>query len=576
MRFETLSLAIICALASLALFIFSTKRMSTSLKTLGNTKFKKILKSLSKNNFIALIIGALITTLIQSSDGAVALIMGLLAAKFIGLRVAIAFLLGANIGTATTSLIVSFQSAFAFTDYFILFMVIGVFGWILVKKDNLVNAFLIILSIGMIFFSLKVLSSASKEIVKSDGFRDIISVVAKNPWLSFIFSFGLTGILQSSSATVTLYQIIYNESTSVLSLNSAIALVFGSNIGTTVTGLIVAFASGNANSKKIALVWGLTNLSISLLLLPFLYPFSYFADLIRLMIPDSQKALQLSISHLLFNILLVAIFFWLIKYLELLVNKIVKDKNAGDEFNIILPVELIKQNTFLALSSAKKALYTQALISKEGISLIEEYIETRSSKATKRYQYLEQVIENTRTSIYDYLIKISSTNLTKAEGKLHLSLILSARSVDKIMGLGQKIIEEFAKVENSKSENGFELEEEILTESKELLKIIKTLLSNAVDQLDEYTKEKGDFIDKLKNNLDALSLEFSKLNIERLKTEIGQKQLEKDFDYSRLLRTFERIAHHCQRINSYIKDTPIKIKKLSKKEEKSFIEEQNQ
>ncbi|VEU65153.1 Na/Pi symporter [Mycoplasmopsis cynos] len=189
MNFSSISLAIIFALASLALFIFSTKKLSSSLKSLGDTKFKKILNFISKNNFMALIIGVFITTLIQSSDGAVALIMGLLAARFISLKVAIAFLLGANIGTATTSLIVSFQSSFAFTEYFILLMFIGVFGWILTKRTNWINIFLIILSIGMIFFSLKILSSSAVAIVKTDLFKKSIGVVGINPWLAFIFSF---------------------------------------------------------------------------------------------------------------------------------------------------------------------------------------------------------------------------------------------------------------------------------------------------------------------------------------------------------------------------------------------------
>ncbi|WAM04971.1 Na/Pi cotransporter family protein [Mycoplasmopsis cynos] len=348
MNFSSISLAIIFALASLALFIFSTKKLSSSLKSLGDTKFKKILNFISKNNFMGFIIGVFITTLIQSSDGAVALIMGLLAARFISLKVAIAFLLGANIGTATTSLIVSFQSSFAFTEYFILLMFIGVFGWILTKRTNWINIFLIILSIGMIFFSLKILSSSAVAIVKTDLFKKSIGAVGINPWLAFIFSFALTGILQSSSATVTLYQIVYAQSDNILPTNSAIALVLGSNVGTTITGLVVSFTSKNKNSQKIAIIWGITNLSISLLVLPFLYPLNFFETLITSIVDNSNKTLQLSIAHLLFNFILVGIYIWLIKYLEILVNKIIKDDNLTTNYQIILPYELINQNAFFS------------------------------------------------------------------------------------------------------------------------------------------------------------------------------------------------------------------------------------
>ncbi|WP_129721107.1 Na/Pi symporter [Mycoplasmopsis cynos] len=163
------------------------------------------------------------------------------------------------------------------------------------KKNQLINIFLIILSIGMIFFSLKILSSSAVAIVKTDLFKKSIGVVGINPWLAFIFSFALTGILQSSSATVTLYQIVYAQSDNILPTNSAIALVLGSNVGTTITGLVVSFTSKNKNSQKIAIIWGITNLSISLLVLPFLYPLNFFETLITSIVDNSTTLHYLSL-----------------------------------------------------------------------------------------------------------------------------------------------------------------------------------------------------------------------------------------------------------------------------------------
>ncbi|CCP24545.1 Na/Pi cotransporter family protein [Mycoplasmopsis cynos] len=560
MNFSSISLAIIFALASLALFIFSTKKLSSSLKSLGDTKFKKILNFISKNNFMALIIGVFITTLIQSSDGAVALIMGLLAARFISLKVAIAFLLGANIGTATTSLIVSFQSSFAFTEYFILLMFIGVFGWILTKRTNWINIFLIILSIGMIFFSLKILSSSAVAIVKTDLFKKSIGAVGINPWLAFIFSFALTGILQSSSATVTLYQIVYAQSDNILPTNSAIALVLGSNVGTTITGLVVSFTSKNKNSQKIAIIWGITNLSISLLVLPFLYPLNFFETLITSIVDNSNKTLQLSIAHLLFNFILVGIYIWLIKYLEILVNKIIKDDNLTTNYQIILPYELINQNAFLALKSAKKALQEQARISKSGLMILEKYLNTGNYKLIDKYEELSNIIDETRRNIYNYLIKITSNNLSTEEAKIHLSLVLSSRSVDKIMTIGSRVILELKKVNDPKKPQKFILDNELILEIKNLLNITSKILDNVIFQLEEFSHERSIYINELKDDANNLSLEYAKTNIYRLKTNLSQKQLEFDFDYSRLLRAIERIIHHCQRIDQYIANEAIKIK----------------
>ncbi|MGZ9800480.1 Na/Pi cotransporter family protein [Mycoplasma sp. AC1221] len=570
MKFDTISLAIVFALASLALFIYATKKLSTSLKSIGDSKFRKVIKFITKNNYIALLVGILFTTFIQSSDGAIALIMGLLAARFISLRAAIAFLLGANIGTATTSLIVSFQSSFKFTEYFILFMVIGVFGSLLTKKDRWQNIFLLAIAIGMVFLSLKIMSSAAKEIVKQDFFKKTLSVAGANPWSAFLFSFVLTGILQSSSATVTLYQIVFKEQ-DTLQIYSAIALVLGANLGTTITGLIVSFTSKNNNSKKISILWGFTNLSIALLILPFLYPLTYYADFILLMAP-TQKALQLSMAHLFFNFILVGIFFWLIKYLELFVNKIIKDKNIDKEFEIILPAQLINENPSLALKAAKNALYTQGKISQKGMKLLWEYIKSGDQKILKEYHHLEEVIDNTRTLIYNYLVQLNSRNLNSDDAKLHLSLILSSRSVDKIMGLGNDVILELNKTYISKSTQKFDLDSEIITEISQLVESLQTLLKNSIRQLENQTDERSNFIDKLYTNINSLSDEFTKVNVERLKTQNGQKQLDKDFDYGILLRTIERIAHHCQRINHYIKNTRLNIHDISLDEQKNFVD----
>ncbi|UWV82334.1 hypothetical protein [Mycoplasmopsis cynos] len=368
--------------------------------------------------------------------------------------------------------------------------------------------------------------------------------------------------MQSSSATVTLYQIVYAQSDNILPTNSAIALVLGSNVGTTITGLVVSFTSKNKNSQKIAIIWGITNLSISLLVLPFLYPLNFFETLITSIVDNSNKTLQLSIAHLLFNFILVGIYIWLIKYLEILVNKIIKDDNLTTNYQIILPYELINQNLFLVafLKSAKKALQEQARISKSGLMILEKYLNTGNYKLIDKYEELSNIIDETRRNIYNYLIKITSNNLSTEEAKIHLSLVLSSRSVDKIMTIGSRVILELKKVNDPKKPQKFILDNELILEIKNLLNITSKILDNVIFQLEEFSHERSIYINELKDDANNLSLEYAKTNIYRLKTNLSQKQLEFDFDYSRLLRAIERIIHHCQRIDQYIANEAIKIK----------------
>ncbi|WP_051619114.1 Na/Pi cotransporter family protein [[Mycoplasma] collis] len=577
----SLPLSILLALAGLALFIFSTKGLSNTLKQAGDAKLKKIMNFISKNNFVAMLIGVAITTMIQSSDGAVALIMGLLAASLINLRTAVAFLLGANIGTATTSLIVAFESKFSFTEYFIFLVFIGVFGMLLTKKMKWQNLFTLLFSIGLIFFSLKLLSAQSKILIKQDFFKAIVNVMAKNAWTSFLISFFFTSILQSSSATVSLYQVMY-EAASVpnnaqvikMTLSSALGLVFGANVGTTVTGLIVSFSTNNNNSKKIAIIWGITNLSVSILLLFFLSPLTLYADFIKLIVPNSPR-FQLSIGHLFFNFILVGIYIWLIKYLVMFVNFIVKDKKkkSKDEFQIHLPNELIDVNPTLALGSAKKALQTQTIILKEGINIISNLIKKGDKKPLNRFNKLERFIDKTRSEIYEYLIKINSKKLNKDDSELYLSLILSARSIEKVIKLGSSINNELLKIFNHKQQNYFDLSAEELNEIQELISLLRLIIDKTISQLANFNIKEYKTIVKLTNNVDALSHEFLKLNILRL-TNLPNttNRIETGFEFDFVIRSLERISHHLLRINNYHSNSKKEIKSLTKKENKEFIE----
>ncbi|WAM11152.1 hypothetical protein ONA00_01440 [Mycoplasmopsis cynos] len=223
-------------------------------------------------------------------------------------------------------------------------------------------------------------------------------------------------------------------------------------------------------------------------------------------------------------------------------------------------MNLLIKILFLALKSAKKALQEQARISKNGLMILEKYLNTGNYKLIDKYEELSNIIDETRRNIYNYLIKITSNNLSTEEAKIHLSLVLSSRSVDKIMTIGSRVILELKKVNDPKKPQKFILDNELILEIKNLLNITSKILDNVIFQLEEFSHERSIYINELKDDANNLSLEYAKTNIYRLKTNLSQKQLEFDFDYSRLLRAIERIIHHCQRIDQYIANEAIKIK----------------
>lgn len=180
MHVTGLGLAISLALGGLGLFLVSIKLLSNGLKSVSGEKLRSVLKKFTKTNFHSLLFGIAFTTMIQSSDGAVALVISLVAAGFMPLRSALAFVLGANIGTATTSIIVSLSTNFSFTQYFMILAFIGGMGYLLVKEKSKSNIAIIIASMGMLFIGLKTMSAGMHAISDQQVFKDVVSSVGGN------------------------------------------------------------------------------------------------------------------------------------------------------------------------------------------------------------------------------------------------------------------------------------------------------------------------------------------------------------------------------------------------------------
>ena len=179
MTIKTLGLAISLALGGLGIFLVAVKLMSNSLRTMSGGYTVKVMKKFSTNRFISLGAGIAFTTMIQSSDGAVALVIGMIGAGLMSLRAAIPFILGANIGTATTAFLV-YLGDVSFTQYFMIAAFIGAMGYLIIKEEKKSNIAMLVFAIGMIFMGLKVLGAGMKKIASEDWFKDIITGVSTN------------------------------------------------------------------------------------------------------------------------------------------------------------------------------------------------------------------------------------------------------------------------------------------------------------------------------------------------------------------------------------------------------------
>lgn len=546
------------ALAGLGLFLISIKLMSTTLKNMTGKYSAKVMDSFDKNKWISLIAGVLFTTMIQSSDGAVALIIGLIAAGVMSLKAAIPFLLGANIGTATTSIIVALGGSgsgwLKFTTYFLFLVFLGAMIMMFVKEEKKTNIGMLIFAIGTIFLGLEVLGVGMKKIAEQAWFANMVKGVGFNSWLSLLVSTTLTGVIQSSSATVTIVQSVYGANSELLPLYSAISMVIGANIGTTFTALIASIG-GKADSKRVGLVWLITNIVIALLVMPFI---KYYSNLIELIVPNGESSpmWRLSVAHLLFNTFLVAIFIWLTKPLVWITHKIVKSDENYMKYQLTLPVDLIDQSTALAFQVAQTATHKVADMAEEAINLLYNYYK---SKERKQYETLKDLIDQidiSRRKLYSYLVEIGSKNMSKEISNKHMSLVLALRSIERVPLLGKELAKSLNK---TLKKNEFSINDQDYTNLKKMLKILLIMTKKSALQIEKFDKKIHDELNSLYEESLRLGSEFSKDHVKR--------NVESEFDVILAYKQVTRMTHHCVRVSNYMSHAKARKRKTTLSQE---------
>ncbi len=554
---------VMIGLAGLGLFLVSIKLMSSSLKQMTGKRISKTMKLLRKNPFVACLVGVIFTTMIQSSDGAVALAIGLVAAGLLDLRTAIAFILGANIGTATTSIIVASADvpAFQYVKYSLFsFSFLGAFGLIVLSEEKKTRVAMLFFAIGAIFIGLHVMGLGFKPLA---GTMKPVLAKVSNPFLALFISIIMTGTFQSSSAVVTIVQGFYGASKSTegiwtsgaMPINTALAMIVGANIGTTFTALIASIGSAKRDTRRIAIVWLITNITMAIIFMP-LIATGVYGSLIQKMNPGVvqngttfHNNFDLALGHMLFNTILVIIFIPFTKQLTWVSNKIVPDKKTAVnyKYDLRLPETLVNESPELAYEAAKKVATEMGRMSYESQNQLKLYMKTGDKKHFELFEQLHLLLGQTRTQVSSYLIEIGSKDITEALSSKQMSLVLSLRSLDAMTNLMYRVFVQCKDKYNKKTKE-FNINKETMQDSRDLLSTVMSMTKRSFKQIEAYTYKRYKDIKALQKAFDV----FAKQAIENDLSRINRKEYNKgDFDFARLVRLFERTSHHASRVNNY-------------------------
>lgn len=287
----------------LAFFLYGMGKMSTGLKKTAGNRMRTILAALTRNRFVALLVGAFVTMVIQSSSATTVMLVGFVQAGLMGFVQSLGVILGADIGTTVTAQLIAFK----LTDYALLMVIVGFSLMMFAKNERVRNIGEVILGFGILFYGMKLMSDAMKPLRMYAPFIEFMRGL-ENPFLGILAGGLFTALVQSSSATTGVIIVLAQQG--LISLQAGIPLVFGANIGTCVTAGLAVIGT-NREAKRVALAHVLFKV-VGVTLFIFWIP--AFADLMRTLAEPfgSGTARQIANAHTIFNVALGLVFLPLI------------------------------------------------------------------------------------------------------------------------------------------------------------------------------------------------------------------------------------------------------------------------
>jgi len=425
---------IIGLFGGLAIFIFGMEMMSEGMKKSAGSKMRAILAALTKNRVIALIVGAFVTMVIQSSSATTVMLVSFVQAELMGFAQAIGVILGANIGTTITAQLIAFK----LTDYALLMIITGFLMRFLAKNDNIRFTGEAILGFGFLFFGMKLMGDSMQPLRTYQGFIDIMKGL-ENPLLAVLVGSVFTGIIQSSSAFTGIVIVLAQQQ--MITLEAGIPMILGANIGTCITAGLASIGTAR-DAKRVAIVHVIFNTLGAAL---FIFWIPAFADIIRTIAAkfNSDTARQIANAHTFFNVSLALIFLPFTAIFARLAYRILPDK--AEEKGIEPATRHLDKSMIstpvLAIDSARSEISRMAKILGRMLdSIIVPFISEKpeQDKHNPQLSLLEGIemrekkIDFLETRIGDYLLQITRQEMSDEQANEVYGMISIIKDMESI------------------------------------------------------------------------------------------------------------------------------------------------
>ena len=530
--------SLIWLLAGVGIFIVGMNFMSEALEKSAGEGMKRMLSKISNNRFLGVGIGAGVTAIIQSSSATSVMVIGLVNAGVMTLMQATPIIMGANIGTTITGVLVALKN-----DYFNMLMYLFAFAGVMMgffKKEKIKIAGLLCSGLGLIFVGLNIMSSEQafgNPLVKG-MFQNIFSVV-DFPLLLILIGVIFTALIQSSSAATGV--VITMVGTGVLPLNLALFIVLGANIGTCVTALL-ASVGANANSKRVALIHFTFNVIGTVFFTAVVWIFKdAVVDLLSSMFPGSDAMslqMRVSVFHVIFNVTTTCLLLPFVKQLVKYSCLVIKDKSERETVHTLKYVdERLLAMPSVALMQVKKEMDYMFNLVEENINLSFEAMTKGDMSRSEKIPENEAIVDFTNGALTRFLVKLSA-NVEQSD---ELKIGSYFHVLNDLERIGDHA-ENFYEIACEMNEKKIAFSEKGRADMGRMCDTIIEMLNISKDAFDNLNTRNLPLLLKLEDSADGMKKELIASHFARLAE--GRCSMDVSPYYSSAVSGLERVADH--------------------------------
>lgn len=530
-----MSVANILSMAGgLGLFLFGIRTMGDGLENAAGAKLKRMLEVLTGNRFLAVLVGFVVTAIIQSSTATTVMVVGFVNAGMMSLAQAVGVIMGANIGTTVTSLLIALN----FSSVAAAAVLVGVILMLASKKTVVKNLGAIFTGFGLLFLGIDMMSDSMAPLRESAGFMNFIVTVSESPLrplFGIILGIVMTAVLQSSSASVGVLQTLAMQG--LVPLKFSVFVLFGQNIGTCLTALF-STVGAKKNSKRAAVIHLLFNLIGTgiFILIALLTP---YVEWIEKLSPDPMA--QIAISHIVFNIVSTVVMFPFAKVLVKLSCLLVpgKDDSESEMHCKFIDDRLLNTPPF-AVMQVSKEVARMAKLARDNFETSAHALINRSDKDLDKVMENEEVINYLNHHITSYLVKLNALDITDSDSDYIARVFHAINDIERV---GDHAIN-LAEAAQHNIGEGLKFSDPAREELNQLCGSVVTLLERSMAAFDNQSlsDDEAKELSDLEEHIDDLTLECQDSHIFRLNRK--ECNTEAGMLYLNTITDFERVGDH--------------------------------